>query len=208
MDGTWRPLISFLAILNPFALSLYLVSVMEDLDRKRFLRVMLGACLISLVVFCLFALAGEPLLLDVLNVRPAALRAFGGVIFFVVAYQYVVRGYRATEMLRGSAESLPSAVAMPFMIGAGTITQSILIGKAHTPMISIAIIAAGVLVSLLVVMLFKLFRDHLHERREAVFDRYVNLIARANGLLIGAISTDMIVSGLRGLWQGAPTADL
>jgi len=47
----------------------------------------------------------------------------------------------------------------------------------------------------------KWLRDHMRGTREQVFDRYVNIFARLNGLVIGAVSTDMIVTGLRELWR-------
>lgn len=205
MHDAARSLISFLAILNPLALSLYLVGLMEELDLLRFARVLFGACVVSLAVFVLFAITGETFLVAWLGVRPDAMRAFGGVIFIVVGYHYAVKGYRTLDMLRGSLDQLPSAIALPFMIGAGTITQSILIGKHHPWKTSIAILALGIGVSFLVVFVFKVIRDHLRERNERLFDRYANIIARINGLLIGTIATEMIVSGLHGLWRGQST---
>lgn len=193
-------LVSFLAILNPFALSLYLAGVMDDLESRMFVKVLLRASLISLLVFCIFALLGERLLVDFLRIRPEALRIFGGVIFFVVAYNYVTKGFRAFELLRGGLEELPSAIALPFMIGAGTITQAILIGKTHESYLSMFILFLGICVCFLVVMTFKVIRDHLKQVRERVFERYVNILARINGLLIGAISAEMIVCGISKLW--------
>lgn len=193
-------LISFLAILNPFALCLYLAGVMDDLESRDFMRVLAVATILSWVVFCLFALAGEPLLVDLLGVQPQALRVFGGVIFFVVAYNYVTKGYRATEILRGSVEELPSAIALPYMIGAGTLTQAILAGKQNPPVPSVLLLLVGVVTCFLVVAGFKLVRDHMKTTREHVFLRYVNILSRINGLLIGAISVEMVVSGVRELW--------
>jgi len=200
MNTVAQSLIPFLAILNPFALCLYLAVLMEELDLKRFVRVLAVACLISLVSFCICAVAGETLLTDWLGIRPEALRIFGGMVFFVVAYNYVVHGYRGAEVLRGSLEELPSAVALPFMIGAGTITQAILVGKKHTPLEAVAVLGAGVAVTFAIVLIFKLIRDRMKARRERLFERYVNILARANGLLIGAISTQMVVSGVHQLW--------
>lgn len=190
----------FLAILNPFALCLYLAGVIDDLDSRTFIKVLCEASLISLAVFCLFALAGESLLVRFFGIRPEALRIFGGVIFFVVAYNYVTRGYKAAEYLRGSLENLPSAIALPFMIGAGTITQAILIGKKHEPFISVLLLFLGLCVCFIVIIAFKLVKDRLKEAKEKVFERYVNIFSRINGLLIGAISTEMVVSGMKNLW--------
>jgi multiple antibiotic resistance protein len=193
-------LLPFLAILNPFALCLYLMGVMDDLDSKDFVRILAQASVISLAAFCLFALAGETLLVKFLGVRTEAMRIFGGVIFSIVAYNYVTKGYKAAEFLRGSLEELPSAIALPFMIGAGTITQSILIGKKHQPLTSVLLLLLGLSICFAVIVVFKLIRDRLKGAREKVFERYVNILSRINGLLIGAISTEMIVAGVKKLW--------
>lgn len=200
MDSFAHSLTAFLAILNPFALCLYLAGVMQDLSSRDFYRVLLRAAGLSLVVFWVFSLSGEELLTAVLGVRTAAMRAFGGVVFFMVGYNYVARGYRTTEMLRGSLDELPSAIALPFMIGAGTITQAILIGRLHGKLAGAGVLLAGMVVAVAIIVAFKKIRDHMHGVRERVFDRYVNTLARANGLLIGAISTEMVVSGVHHLW--------
>lgn len=200
MPNIWPSLIPFIAILNPLALCLYLVGVMEDLEQKDFARVLLWACTISFAVFWAFSFTGERLLVDLLGIQPGALRAFGGFIFFVVGYNYIVKGYKTTEALRGSLDELPSAIALPFMIGGGTITQSILVGKQHGPLLSALVLFIGVAVCFIVVMAFKTIRDHMQGNRERIFERYVNIMVRINGLLIGAISVDMVTSGLRQLW--------
>lgn len=196
----FNSLLPFLAILNPFALCLYLTGVMDDLEPRTFVKVLFWASFISLVVFWIFAIVGERLLVDFLSVRTEALRIFGGIIFFIVAYNYVTKGYRAAEMLRGNLEELPSAIALPFMIGAGTITQAILLGEKHGPYLSMFLLFIGLLISFLIVAIFKLVRDRLKRAKEKVFERYVNILSRINGLLIGAISTEMVISGIKELW--------
>lgn len=196
-------LVPFLAILNPFALCLYLVHVMEELSARDFFAVLVRASAISFCVFSLFAVAGEPLLVDVLGIRPEAMRIFGGVVFFIVAYGYVTKGYKAAVGLRGSLDELPSEIAVPFMIGAGTITQAVLLGKRLQAPFAVLVLFLGMLVSVLVVVVFKHTRDRMKGARERVFERYVNIVSRLNGLLIGAISTDMVVGGVRQLWVRA-----
>jgi multiple antibiotic resistance protein len=197
----WQSILQFLAILNPFALSLYLVGPMEDLTFRDFLRVFFSACLISLVTFYICAYFGEGLFTRMLGLDPAALRVFGGVVFFFVGYNYVTKGYRTTELLRGSLDELPSAIALPFMIGAGTIAQSVLIGKRFGKWETALTIGGALAITIAVVVGFKLARDHLRGARERIFDRWVNIMARVNGLLIGAISIQLVVGGLFELWQ-------
>jgi multiple antibiotic resistance protein len=196
----------FLAILNPFALCLYLVGVMDDLEPREFFRVLALASTVSLVVFCVFAIGGEFLLEGLLGLEPASLRVFGGAIFFVVGYNYVTKGFRATELLRGSLEELPSAIALPFMIGAGTITQAMLIGRTNSISVAIVALASGVALSFAVVAGFMLVRHRLKGKHQRVFNRYTNILSRINGLMIGAISTQMVVQGAHALWRNAATA--
>jgi len=202
MNEVASSLTAFLAILNPFALCLYLAAVMDDLESRTFFKVLLQASVISLVVFWVFALVGESLLVTVLNLRTESLRIFGGIIFFIIGYNYVMRGYKAAEVLRGTLEDLPSAIALPYMIGAGTITQAILVGKKHSAHVSMLILLVGIAVAFVLVAGFKVLRDHMKRRNKLVFNRYVNILSRINGLLIGAISTQMVVSGVRSLWDG------
>jgi multiple antibiotic resistance protein len=200
MDSVLASLVGFLAVLNPFALCLYLANAMEDLDRRSFIVVLLRASLMSYLVFILFAVSGETLLESVLGVRREAMRIFGGIIFFNVAYTYVTRGYRGSEVLRGNIEDLPSEIALPFMIGAGTITQALIVGRAHPHHTSIAILGAGMVVAILIVIAFKLLRDGMRGTKERIFNRWVNSLARINGLIIGALSTEMVVRGIHDLW--------
>jgi len=190
----------FLAILNPFAVCLYLAGVMEDLSTRDFIKVFSWSSMISLFVFWIFMLSGEHFLITVLGVRPAALRIFGGLIFLVVGYNYATKGYRAAEMLRGKLDELPSAIALPYMIGAATITQSIIIGKNNSTIIGTMILIVSIAVTFTVVILFKFIRDKMQESRGRIFDRYINILSRINGLIIGTISTDMIVSGIHQIW--------
>lgn len=191
---------AFIAILNPFALCLYVGQIIDDVGLRAFCMVLLRACMLSMVVFLLFGYTGEFVLSNVLQIQPEAMRVFGGIIFLIAGYNYVMKGYRAAVMLRGSLEELPSAIALPYMIGAGTITQAILVGKHNPHWATAAILVGGVIFSFVVMMSFGLIRETMKGPRERVFERYVNTLARLNGLVIGALSVQMIVRGLHGLW--------
>lgn len=200
MQDVVHSIVTFVAILNPFALCLYLTGIMEDLERRQFAVVLAQASSISFAVFAVFATGGDLLLVNVLGVNPSALRVFGGALFFVVGYNYATKGYKAAEQLRGELHELPSTIALPYMIGAGTITQSILVGKRHPWHTSVLLLLVGVVLSYLVVIAFRELGDRMSRTRGQVFARYVNILARVNGLLIGAISTDMIFQGIHDLW--------
>jgi small neutral amino acid transporter SnatA (MarC family) len=87
------------------------------------------------------------------------------------------------------------------MIGAGTITQSILIGEHMDLLPTLLTLLLGVFTAFSVLVAFKVATDRFKQRREDIFYQYMDTLARLNGLIIGAVSIQMIVFGLRALWK-------
>jgi len=52
-------IVAFLVMLNPFALFIYLMPVMNDLSPKEFSNVLFRASLISFMIYAVFALTGN-----------------------------------------------------------------------------------------------------------------------------------------------------
>ncbi len=77
----------------------------------------------------LFAVAGDALFARVLQVRFASFLIFGGIVFLVVAIRYMMIGAEAIRGLRGPPEHIAGSVAIPFMIGPGTVSASVLVGS-------------------------------------------------------------------------------
>ena len=193
--------LSFIVILNPFALCLYLTGLMDELEDHEFIRVIAWASMLSLSVFVLFAFMGHLIVTRIFGVDAEALRIFGGIVIGIIAYGYVTRGFKAVEQLRGNLEELPSAIAVPFMVGAGSLTKAILMGERQSSLFSVAVITSSVIAGFVLIMVFWGIRHRLRRVQEKVFDRYINLLSRINGLLLGAVAMDMIVTGIRDVWE-------
>ena len=184
-----------LGLLNPFALSVYLLDLIHKLDRGTFLRVVVRAALISASVFSAFALTGVAFFEKVLQVRFAAFQIFGGILFLVIALRFVVSGGGAVGALRGdNPEHLAGAVAMPFMIGPGTVGASVIIGR-RSAALGLVAIALALLATLAFLLLSKWTYDHLRERNAKLVTRYVDIVGRVTSLVIGTIAVQMILSG-------------
>ena len=112
-------------ILNPFALSVYLMDMLQHHSLRTVAGVLLRATAISGVVFALFAWGGDRIFSDVLQVRFAAFQIFGGLVFVIIALRFMVSGGDALVSLRGEPEHLAGAIAMPFMIGPGTVSAAV-----------------------------------------------------------------------------------
>jgi len=193
-----------LVLINPFLLSVYLMGMMRQLSLATFTRVMFHAVVISGVVFCLFALIGDRLFTDVLQVRFAAFLIFGGIVFLIIGIRFVFQGPEAVELLRGEPEHLAGSVAMPFLIGPGTINASILAGSRVGPGNAALAIAAALLGTLVIVVAFKVAHDFVGVRNKRLIDRYVDLCGRISALVIGTISIEMIFQGVEAWLTQSP----
>jgi small neutral amino acid transporter SnatA (MarC family) len=191
--------ILLLVLLNPFLMCVYLLDLVQHLDARTFRKTMIRAGTISGVVYILFAIVGDQLFSVVLNVRFEAFLIFGGIVFLIVSIKLVTAGSHALRDLRGGAEHVSEGVALPFMIGPGTISASILAGKSQSiPMASIAIIFS-VVVSLTLVILLKYLHDYVKTTHEPLLERYLDTIGRVSALLMGTIAVDMLLRGVN-MW--------
>lgn len=190
-----------LVLLNPFLVIIYLIGVVQKLDRKKFIRVMFGAGTISAAVFCVFAVVGDAIFSDLVRAEFASFQIFGGVVFLLIGIQFVFRGPTAIEILRGESEQLTGAIAMPGLIGPGTISASVIMGKRGTPEMACAAVVFAVFVSILIMVLLKVLHDFVLPRRERLVQKYIEVAGRITALFVGTISVEMIMQGVRS-WAG------
>lgn len=185
-----------LALLNPFLVVTYLFDVIQKLDRATFRRVLVRAALIGGLVFCLFALAGSAVFSQVFQTQFASFQIFGGIVFLLIGLQFVFRGPTAIEMLRGESEHLSGAIAMPVLIGPGTLSASVVIGERLPKAWACGAIVTAMVISISTILVLKYLHDHVRKSREALVERYIAVAGRVTALYVGTVSIDMIMSGL------------
>jgi multiple antibiotic resistance protein len=188
-------------LLNPFMMSIYLMDLIQELDRKTFGQVLTRGALISLGVFLICAWAGEAIFTHILHARFASFMIFGGIIFLVIGVRFVVVGSETLKTLRGRPEHLGGSIAMPFMIGPGTVSASVLAGtRLNVVEASLAILLALALVVAGLVT-FKWVHDYVRERNERLIQRYLEVTGRIMALVIGTFAIEMILQGIDA-WLG------
>jgi multiple antibiotic resistance protein len=193
--------ILMLVLLNPLLMSAYLIDVIRGLDARLFIRVLVRAFLISGGVFLVFGWAGDAIFTNLLQVRFEAFLVFGGLVFLIIAIRYMIGGGDIIDTLRGPPEHLAGSIAMPFMIGPGTVSASVVIG-ARLPILSAALaIIVALTTSCLLLVAFKLLHDWVKGRNEALVERYVEIAGRVSALLIGTIAVEMMFKGLESWLQ-------
>ena len=186
-----------LVLLNPFLLIVYLIDVVQKLDGRGFTRVLIRAGLIAMAVFWFFAALGDAVFSNVMHAEFASFQIFGGVVFLLIGLQFVFLGPTALEILRGESEHLAGAIAMPILIGPGTISASIIIGKRHDIMPACRAVLVAVLVSTVIMIGLKALHDYVRPKHELLIQRYIEIVGRITALFVGTVSVEMIMQGVR-----------
>lgn len=186
-----------LALLNPFLVIVYLSDVVQTLDRRTFRRVLFRGGLIAGVVFGCFALAGDAIFSGIIQAEFASFQIFGGIVFLLIALQFVFRGPTAIEILRGESEYLAGAIAMPVLIGPGTLSASVFIGKQLSPLAACGAIFLALLISVAVMILLKVLHDYVRMTDGRLVERYIEIAGRITALYVGTVSVEMIMQGMR-----------
>lgn len=194
----------FFSLLNPFLMSIYMVGMIRNSEAKVFNRALIQGCVIAFVVFMLFAWGGETIFSKYLNVRFEAFQIFGGLIFLVIGYRYVFQGADTIGEMRGAPEHLAGTIAMPFMIGPGTISAAVVTGIGLPIGGAALIIAFTLAITCSLLILMKFAHDHLRYKLAKYIDRYVDIVGRLSALLIGTIAIDMIITGIVGVIRDIP----
>ncbi|MBU1191154.1 MAG: MarC family protein [Gammaproteobacteria bacterium] len=185
-------------LLNPFLLVVYMIDVFAKLPPETFRSVVFRAGIISSLVFVAVALLGDVLFRDILQAQFASFEVFGGIVFLLIALRFVFDGNSAIAALRGDSQHLAGAIAMPVMIGPGTIGASIVIGKRLSPFNAVMAVILAVMASVMVIIALKYLHDYVRERNEKLVDRYIETAGRVTALVVGTFAIEMIMRGLKG----------
>ncbi|MCJ8163400.1 MarC family protein [Pontibacter sp. E15-1] len=195
---------SFLVMLNPFALFLYLRPVMQDLSEADFRAVFLKATTISFFIFMVFLLFGDVVFEKVFRINFESFRIFGGIVLFSLAYIFIVQGKKAFIQIKGDLHDLASEIALPFMVGAGTISLTVLMAEQLELWQGILSLVLIMFTNFAVIMGLKQIRRSMNSKKvQTAFDKNMELLLRINGFFVGAIGVDMVVTGISNLMRAA-----
>lgn len=188
-------------LLNPFLMSIFLIDLIENLDDRTFFTTLTRGVIIATSVFWLFALGGDAIFSDVLQVRFASFLIFGGIVFIVIGLRFIQVGPEALSELRGPPQHIAGSIAMPFMIGPGTVSACVVTGARLPITWALGSIAIAMLVMVVGLLAIKWLYGLVKERNGALVERYIDIIGRVSALLIGTIAVDMVLTGIERWWD-------
>lgn len=201
-------ILAFMVLINPFgALTLFLDSTHGySLNNRR--KVARIACLTIFITISFFTLAGETLL-KALGISIGSFQLAGGILVFLIALNMMngegnpVKPDQENfdvDHLQGASPTMAAAVvpiAIPMMIGPGGISTVIIYSSQVTGILQVsAILIAGLFISLFCyVALMAAGRIS-----RLLGDTGLNIMSRIMGMLLAAVSIEIIVNGLRTLF--------
>lgn len=185
-----------LVLLNPFIMSIYLLDLVKQVELRVFSQLIVRAFLMSLVVFLVFAWFGERVFDSVFQVRFLAFMIFGGITFLIVGIRLILGMGPPVDAMNTQSREVAGAIAMPFIVGPGTISACVIAGsRVGAPGASLAITLA-IVVAAISMILLKFLHDWVQTRHERYVERYVEIAGRITALFTGSFAVDMILKGV------------
>ena len=191
--------ISFLVLLNPIALFVYLLPIIKDQGNGHFKSILLRASIISGTIYILFALFGGQAF-ELLGVNFEAFRVFGGIVLVSFALSFILQGKQSMITTRGELSKIAAEVALPFIVGAGTITLSIIVGDELKTIPAVITIFLVMTANYIIIVILGLFRQSLNTKFQVVFDKNSEILLRMNGFIVGAYGVNLIFQGIKSLF--------
>lgn len=197
MSAFAKSFLLLFVLLNPFIMSVYLLPLVRALPLRVLARQLFRACLISLAVFLVFAWAGDSVFQDVLQVRFSSFLIFGGVTFLLIGIRLILGIGPPVEAIQPDAERVSASIAMPFIVGPGTISASVLAGSRLDASAAAIAIVLSLAASMGAVLLIKVLYDYAKVRNERWVHRYAEIAGRVTALFTGSFAIEMILNGIR-----------
>lgn len=187
-------------IIDPFGLIPLFLSVLNKLPEERRNKVLIRELLFALVALLVFLVAGK-YLLRTLHISEPALTISGAIILFLISLTVIFPSIKLSMESEATGEPFIVPLAIPLFAGPSALALVMLIGSGQQPggwstwigAVVIAWLGASI-VLLLGAKLAKL-----------VGARGLVALERLMGMLLVAISVEMMLSGIRAAQSAAQT---
>jgi multiple antibiotic resistance protein len=202
--------IAMLAIMNPFYTFPAFLAATADLPPRELESISRRASLYAFSILTFFLLSGD-LLFELFGFTLGAFKVGGGILLFLIGLNMIFEKYstrrervKATEQDVEERDDIALVpIAIPMLAGPGTITTVLVLkGKAETLLQGSAVLAAIALGCLLSYGVYT-YSKQIHA---LLGNMGVQAIVKIMGLIIIAVSIQMIVNGIKELFMTGGTA--
>jgi multiple antibiotic resistance protein len=163
--------------------------------------VLAKAFFVALIIFVLFAVGGDIFFQKILQVQFDSFRIFGGMIITYLSFMMIVQGKKSFVTYNDDHSLISGEIVMPLMVGAGTISLSVLMGKSFGKVDTVIALAFVIVISYLLIVALTLLRKRIVKQFEKAFDKNMDMALRLIAFFAGTIGLDMIIVGVQHIWK-------
>jgi len=187
-------------VMDPLGNIPLLLVLMDRVERRRQVIVLVRESLIALAALIVFQFAGRSIL-GLLGISEPALGLAGGVVLFLIAIRMIFPRKSGEAMFGATPDGEPFVVpiAIPLIAGPSAMATVILLAsqvdqKLQTYELSVAVIAAWVVSTLLLVSSLVL--------RRFIRPRGLVAMERLMGMVLMTVAVQMLLDGIRSAFPG------
>ena len=201
-------ILAFMVLINPFSALTLFLDLTRGYSMRNRRKVARVACLTIFITISFFTVAGESLL-KALGISIGSFQLAGGILVFLISLNMMngegnpVKPDQENfdvDHVQDAPRTMASAVvpiAIPMMIGPGGISTVIIYSSQVSGILQVsAIIIAGLFISLFCYLALMA----AGRISRLLGDTGLNIMSRIMGMLLAAVSIEIIVSGLRTLF--------
>ncbi len=199
--------IAILTIINPIAAASIMVTMLPDSSTQTIRPIAFKATLTLIVSSLLTLIAGE-YIFKFFGINVFALKIIGGIILMLIAinmaygHQSKDRHSDAEDKEAEEKEDISIVpMGIPILFGPGLIATIIVlnsnISHKFTALTSYSIISISILFSSIIVFLTLSYATSINK---ILGITGMKILTRIMGLIVGAIASEFLVSGIKGLW--------
>ncbi|HEV2439961.1 MAG TPA: MarC family protein [bacterium] len=193
--------VAFFVTVNPIGLVPLFIAVTQGETPRERRAIALRAVIVAAVILVVFIAAGQ-LLLSALGIGVPSFRIAGGLVLLVISMKMILDerpGPKAEgpghEAAGPKQDVAVFPVAMPFIAGPGAIlTAIVLTDSAKFSLAEQAVTTAVLLAVLALTFVMLLMSDQI---RRLLRDTGANVLSRVLGLVLAALSVQIILEGIR-----------
>ncbi len=185
-------------IIDPFGLIPIFVGILKGVAPERRNTILIRELLIALLILLLFFFAGRHIL-GALHISEPALTLAGAIILFLIALPMIFPSIKLSFETEGVGEPLIVPLATPMLAGPSAIAMVLLLGTSGVGSMTGRLASVGIawLAAAIVLVIGMRIAARIGKRTLVAIERLM-------GMLLVAISVEMLLSGLRAFLATLP----
>ncbi len=185
-----------LVLINPIS-KIFILSVLSDQFSQRDMRkLILKSTVFAWAILLVLGIGGHLILENIFHVEMHSLKTAAGIILFFVGYLALTKGvfFEIDEKQKHEDISLVP-LASPMIAGPATITAAISLNTEHGFVVTASCISLAILVNCAIMSLYRWMS------RWMIHYQLMGALIRITGLIVAAISIQMIFDGIGDWWH-------